>query len=96
MIWDRRFEVITSQADYGPFTIGYLGFAGTPRLDRRMPQLRRAWLPRLLFPFIPAVWDEEGIAAVPHLGYGREGVADLPQVVFRPVTPLTKAGFAVV
>jgi tRNA(Ile)-lysidine synthase len=96
MIWDRRFEIMTSQADYGPFTIGYLGLAGTPRLDRRMPQLRRAWLPRLLFPFIPAVWDEEGIAAVPHLGYGREGVADLPQVVFRPVTPLTKAGFAVV
>jgi tRNA(Ile)-lysidine synthase len=96
MIWDRRFEIMTSQADYGPFTIGYLGLAGTPRLDRRMPQLRRAWLPRLLFPFIPAVWDEEGIAAVPYLGYGREGVADLPQVVFRPVTPLTKAGFAVV
>ena len=96
MIWDRRFEIMTPQTDYGPFTIGYLGLAGTPRLDRRMPQLRRAWLPRLLFPFIPAVWDEEGIAAVPHLGYGREGVADLPQVVFRPVTPLTKAGFAVV
>jgi tRNA(Ile)-lysidine synthase len=96
MVWDRRFEIMTSPADRGFFTIGYLGLAGTLRLDRRMPQLKRAWLPRLLFPFIPAVWDEEGIAAIPHLGYGREGVADLPQVVFRPVTPLTKAGFAVV
>jgi tRNA(Ile)-lysidine synthase len=96
VMWDRRFEITTSQADRGPFTIGYLGLAGTPRLDWRMPQSRRAWLPRLLFPFLPAVWDEAGIAAVPHLGYGREGVADLPQVVFRPVTPLTKAGFAVV
>ncbi len=93
MTWDRRFEITTPEADRGPFTIGYLGFAGAPRLDRRMPQLR---LPRLLFPVIPAVWDEEGIAAVPHLGYRREGVADLPQVVFRPVTPLTQAGFAVV
>jgi tRNA(Ile)-lysidine synthase len=96
MTWDRRFEIMTPEADREPFTIGYLGFAGAPRLDRRMPQLRRARLPRLLFPVIPAVWDKEGIAAVPHLGFRREGVADLPQVVFRPVTPLTQAGFAVV
>jgi tRNA(Ile)-lysidine synthase len=96
MIWDRRFEVMTPQADRGPFTIGYLGLAETQRLDRRLPQLRRAGLPRLLFPVIPAVWDEKGIAGVPHLRYGREGVADLPQVVFRPVNPLTQAGFAVV
>ena len=100
MMWDRRFETIVPQGDGGPFTIGYLGgypgLAETPGLDRRMPQLRRAWLPRLLFPVIPAVWDQEGIAAVPHLGYGREGIADLPQVVFRPVTPLTQASFAVV
>ena len=95
-MWDRRFEITAPQADGGRFTIGYLGLPETPRLDRRLPQLRQARLPPLLFPVMPAVWDEEGIAAVPHLGYGREGVADLPQVVFRPVTPLTKAGFAVV
>jgi tRNA(Ile)-lysidine synthase len=96
IIWDRRFEITTPPADADPFTIGYLGFPDAPRLERRMPQLSRAWLPRLLFPVIPAVWDEEGIAGVPHLGYGREGIADLPQVVFRPVTPLTQASFAVV
>ncbi|MBV8506305.1 MAG: tRNA lysidine(34) synthetase TilS [Alphaproteobacteria bacterium] len=99
-IWDRRFEIMTPQSDGGPFTIGYLGgypgLAETPRLDHRMPQLRRERLPRLLFPVIPAVWDEEGIAAIPHLGYGRKEIADLPEVVFRPVTPLTQAGFAVV
>ncbi len=96
MTWDRRFEIMTLEADRSPFTIGYVGLAGAPRLDRRMPQLRRSRLPRLLFPIIPAMWDEEGVAAVPHLGYRREGVADLPQIVFRPVTPLTQAGFAVV
>ena len=95
-IWDRRFEIMTPQADRGPLTIGYLGLAAAPRLDRRMPRLRRARLPRLLFPVIPAVWDEKGIAAVPHLGYGRDGIADLPQIVFRPLTPLTQASFAVV
>jgi tRNA(Ile)-lysidine synthase len=97
MIWDRRFEIMTPQADGGPFTIGYLGsLLEIPRLDRRMPQLRRAWLPRLLFPFIPVVWDEEGIAAVPHLAYRRDVIAELPHVAFRPVTPLTQASFAVV
>jgi tRNA(Ile)-lysidine synthase len=96
MIWDGRFEIRTPPADANPFTIGYLGFPDAPRLERRMPQLSRTWLPRLLLPVIPAVWDEEGIAGVPHLEYGREGIADLPQVVFRPVTPLTQASFAVV
>ena len=101
MIWDRRFEIISPPVDCGPFSIGYLGggYPGFPeirRLDRRMPQLGRARLPPLLFPVIPAVWDEEGIAAVPHLGYGREGITELPEVVFHPVTPLTQAGFAVV
>ncbi len=95
-IWDRRFEIMTPWADGGPFTIGYLGLPETPRLDRRTQQLWRAWLPRLLLPILPGVWDEKGIAAVPHLGYRREGVVDLPQIVFRPVTPLTQAGFAVV
>jgi hypothetical protein len=49
-----------------------------------------------LLSILPGVWDEKGIAAVPHLGYGREGVVGLPQIVFRPVNPLTQAGFAVV
>jgi tRNA(Ile)-lysidine synthase len=96
MIWDDRFEIRTSPADADPFTIGYLGLPDAPRLERHMPQLSRTRLPRLLFPVMPAVWDEEGIAGVPHLEYGREGIADLPQVVFRPVTPLTQASFAVV
>jgi tRNA(Ile)-lysidine synthase len=96
MIWDRRFEVIMPQTDCSPFTMGYMGLPGAPRLDRGIPQLRRPRLPPLLFPILPAVWDEDGIAAVPDLGYRREGVVGLPQVVFRPVNPLTQAGFAVV
>jgi tRNA(Ile)-lysidine synthase len=94
--WDRRFEIVTPEGDNGPFTIGYLGLARTARLDHRAPQLGRAWLPRLLFPVLPALWDEKGVAAVPHLGYRREGVVGLPQLVFRPVNTLTQAGFAVV
>jgi tRNA(Ile)-lysidine synthase len=94
--WDRRFEIMTPEAAGSRFTIGYLGAPGTPRLDRGTPQLRRIRLPRLLLAIFPGVWDTEGIAAVPHLKYEREGVAGLPQVVFRPINPLTQAGFAVV
>jgi hypothetical protein len=42
------------------------------------------------------VWDQEGVAAVPHLGYRREGAAALPEFRFRPINPLTRAGFTVV
>jgi tRNA(Ile)-lysidine synthase len=96
IVWDRRFEIMTPRADGGPFTIGYLGLPEAPRLDLRSLQLRRAWAPRLLLSILPGVWDEKGIAAIPYLGYGREGVVGLPQIVFRPVNPLTQAGFAVV
>ena len=96
IIWDRRFEILTARGDGGPVTIGYLGLSETPRLDRGTLQPRRTWLPRLLLAIFPGVWDEKGIAAIPHLGYRREGVAGVPQIVFRPVTPLTQAGFAVV
>ncbi|HMD63792.1 MAG TPA: tRNA lysidine(34) synthetase TilS [Stellaceae bacterium] len=93
-MWDRRFEIVMPRAGRSPLTIGYLGSTGSPRLDHGAPQLTP--LPRLLFPILPAVWDDQGIAAVPHLGYGRTGIVGLPQVVFRPVNPLTQAGFAVV
>jgi len=96
IVWDRRFEIMTPRADGGPFTIGYLGLPEAPRLDLRTPQLGRARVPRLLLSILPGVWDEKGIAAVPHLGYAREGVVGLPQIVFRPLNPLTQAGFAVV
>lgn len=96
IIWDRRFEIVTLPVDHRSFTIGYLGLAATSRLDRLTLQQARAFLPRFLLPVLPAVWDEEGIAAVPHLGHKREGASGLPQVVFRPVNALTQAGFAVV
>ena len=94
--WDRRFEITTPQAAGSRFTIGYLGLPGVPRFDRGLLETRGIQLPRLLISILPSVWDEEGIVAVPHVRYTRESVIGLPQVVFRPVNPLTQAGFAVV
>jgi tRNA(Ile)-lysidine synthase len=96
VIWDRRFKVTSPPTASGRFTIAYLGLDGVAQLNRLAPQLRRSRLPRLLLPSFPAVWDDNGIAAVPHLGFRRQGVGALPQVIFQPVNPLTPAGFAVV
>lgn len=94
--WDRRYEVMLPATASSPLTIGYLGSAGFTRLGRPALQPERSSLPRLLLPIFPASWDDDGIATVPHLNYRRQGVADLPQFIFRPVNPLTQAGFAVV
>ena len=94
--WDRRFDIMMPQTASNRFTFGYLGVREAPRLDRESPKLRQISLPRLLFSILPSVWDENSIAAVPHIRYMREGVVGLPQLVFRPVNPLTQAAFAVV
>jgi tRNA(Ile)-lysidine synthase len=96
LTWDARFQVIAPPNVSSPVSIGYLGSAGVAELRRLAPRLRRNCLPRLLLPILPTVWDEDGIAAVPHLEYRREGAGAMPQIVFRPANPLTQAPFAVV
>jgi len=94
VIWDRRFEVRTFKSG-ARYTIGYLGNSPL-RLEQAVLQRSRTNIPRFLLPIFPAIWDVDGVAGVPHLGHCREGLLDLPQIVFQPVNPLTQAGFAVV
>jgi tRNA(Ile)-lysidine synthase len=96
ILWDRRFDIRLPPAARAPVTVGYLGSAPTNEATRAALQARRAALPRLLFPTLPAAWDDDGIAAIPHLGYRREAGAGSPDFVFHPANPLTQAGFAVV
>lgn len=95
LLWDRRFAVASSETA-SPFTLGYLGRTGVAELVRRAPTVRHAPLLPLVRPILPALWDEDGLAAVPHLEYRREGAAVLPTLIFRPVKSLSDAGFAVV
>ncbi|HEX2152268.1 MAG TPA: tRNA lysidine(34) synthetase TilS [Stellaceae bacterium] len=90
--WDRRFAVLLSPKAAGAFTVGYLGqHAGAaPQGD-----LGRT-LPPLIHAVLPAFWDGEGVAAVPHLGYARPGPRVLPELSFRPAKPLTPPSFTVV
>jgi tRNA(Ile)-lysidine synthase len=96
VLWDRRFEVILPDDARSPVTVGYLGSTGVAQLGRLRARQRRGPLPRLLLPILPAAWDEDGIVSVPHLGHRRDAIDALPQFFFRPVNPLTQAGFVVV
>ncbi len=97
LLWDRRFAVASPPGEAaGSFTVGYLGREGAAELALRASGPRDAGLPPLVRPILPALRDDDGIAAVPHVGYRREGIAVLPKLVFRPVKSLSDAGFAVV
>jgi tRNA(Ile)-lysidine synthase len=90
-VWDRRFAVDLAPSAMSGVTLGYLGHFGMAVMQREESDL-----PRLLRPVLLAMWDERGLAAVPHLSYYRRGVGTLPRLAFRPANPLTSAGFTVV
>ena len=94
--WDRRYSLALAKAAKETSTIGYLGTAGVVELHRRVGEPASCPLPRVIYPTLPAVWDERGLAAVPSLGYRREQRMVLPEVRFQPSNPLTRAGFTVV
>ncbi len=96
LVWDRRFKVALPATAPRPLTLDYLGESGVAELGGRAPELRRIGLPPLIRPILPALWDEKGIVAVPHIGYRREEVSPLPKLAFRPVKCMSDAGFAVV
>jgi tRNA(Ile)-lysidine synthase len=96
LLWDRRFAVAAPEAAMPGLMLGYLGQSGV--IGHLCPPLQRKAgdLPRLVRPVLPALWDEAGFVAVPHLGYSRPGAAALPLISLRPANPLTHAGFTVV
>jgi tRNA(Ile)-lysidine synthase len=96
LVWDRRFHLALAADAPARLRVGYLQRAGAAELDQRILDLRGPSLPRLVYPFLPAVWDAAGLAAVPALGYRRDRTAWLPQIVLRPVNCLAGGTFAVV
>jgi tRNA(Ile)-lysidine synthase len=93
--WDRRYAVCLRSTADRAFTLGYLGRGGTAGLRRREMAGPES-LPPFVHTVLPAVWDEEGLAAIPALGYRRASEMVLPCLGFRPANPLTTAGFTVV
>ena len=96
LVWDRRFAVAFPRAAMPGLVLGYLGQCGIIGDRRPLADREDNDLPRLVHPVLPALWDEARVVAVPHLGYSRPGAATLPTLAFRPLNPLSRAGFTVV
>lgn len=96
--WDGRFVLSLPQHEPSlGFTLGALGS------DARSIARAAAKLPPAARPTLPALRDAIGLAAVPHLGYRRDGLAAGAAAAlagailfFRPTRPLARAGFTVV
>jgi tRNA(Ile)-lysidine synthase len=93
--WDRRYHAALPANAPTPLTLCCLGASGVAALGRHAVADDNP-LPRLVYPGLPALWDGEGLVAVPHLGYRRRLTGTLPELVFSPQQPLCGAGFTVV
>jgi tRNA(Ile)-lysidine synthase len=94
-LWDRRFAAKLPASAREPVTVGQLGTAGVAELPRGTVAGDNP-LPRLVYPALPAVWDEAGLAAVPALSWRRATAGCVAELAFRPAVSLFGTGFTVV
>ena len=94
--WDRRFWIAAAPAGY---QLRPLAPAGRTALRREAPEiLQCARLPEAAFWGLPALVDDGGILAVPHLNYRRDGAAGadgMPLLRFRPPNAASFVAFGV-
>lgn len=101
LLWDGRFTFALRRAALGAagggLRLAPLGQTGWRRLAAALPEQHRRTLPRAARGGLPALWDRQGLAAVPPIGYWRD--AESRNVVkycrFTPRNPLAPAGFTV-
>jgi tRNA(Ile)-lysidine synthase len=100
--WDNRFRLRFSPAGARASrgrTVARLGRAGWNQIVAAAPDLRPPALPFPVIPSLPAIFDENGVFAVPHLGYGREGGGlgrlTVDAIEYVPRRPLAASRFSV-
>lgn len=96
LLWDQRFAVrLAADAPSRPTWLAPLGACSNP-LPPAWREGRRHLVPRPAQATLPALVDEIGVVAVPHLRYRRlDGCkrhADFAEVAFRPRNPVAGAG----
>ncbi len=99
--WDGRFVVraaSSGSARKRRLAVRRLGRAGWAETAAALPNLRATAIPGAVRPSLPAVFDLDGVVAVPHLFYvrsdlGANGTLAF-SVEFRPAQPLGPAAFA--
>jgi tRNA(Ile)-lysidine synthase len=99
VIWDGRFGLAFGAR--GPTTGGLavarLGRHGWAQVVADRPEIRLLGVPFPALPALPAIFDDSGVVAVPHLGYGRQGIGParllLSKIDYLPRRPLFAARF---
>ncbi|GAB2176378.1 tRNA lysidine(34) synthetase TilS [Dongia sp. agr-C8] len=90
--WDGRFTVMAAPelSSGSSFTIGRLGEHGLRELGRLGHPQAESGIPEPGRKALPALWDEDRLIAVPHLGFGT-GL----ETRFRPARGAASGGFTV-
>ncbi|MBF0375631.1 MAG: tRNA lysidine(34) synthetase TilS, partial [Alphaproteobacteria bacterium] len=90
VVWDGRFRAAFAGRPDPTARLGALGAEGFRLVAAVQPQIARLAPVARLRAALPALWDERGVSAVPHLRYKRseEGVT-IARLLFRPTRPLT-------
>lgn len=97
VVWDNRFAVrfaATAGRARNPL-LAALGAKGWSEIVGRHRALAGAPLPAVARPSLPALVDDLGVAAVPHLDYRRDDGAGVgfAEIRFQPPNSLASAGF---
>lgn len=93
-LWDGRFRLKLAACAPAGLMVGALGPTGWNRVAALMRPRRLPPLPALVRATLPAIYDQLGLCAVPHLGYNRVSTAELgPRwLVAAPAVCLTAGG----
>lgn len=95
VFWDGRFAATQLRSAFG-LEIGALGVSGWAALPAKLREAAARLVPPAARASLPAIRDLDGIVAVPHLLYGRDGHwLDTVDIRFQPRHALTGPAFAV-
>lgn len=93
--WDGRFEGEVAAGAPPGLTLGALGGQGWRKVAAAMGKPGPVRVPACARPTLPAIYTQDGIFAVPHLGYNREGAAKVLLCLrAAPVHVLAEVGFS--
>jgi tRNA(Ile)-lysidine synthase len=96
-MWDGRFRLVVAPDVPSGLSLGALGGMGWRKLREMAGSDRLIQLPACVRPTIPALYGEDGVSAVPHLGYNLGGVmAALRSLEAAPSWTLTASGSCLV
>ncbi|OAN50497.1 tRNA(Ile)-lysidine synthetase [Paramagnetospirillum marisnigri] len=91
--WDGRFRAVLADDAPAGLRLGGLGRGGWRQVAVSLGSRRLAWVPSLARATIPALWREDDVFAVPHLGYNLDAaLQSLRRLDFSPVHRICAGG----